>query len=78
MGQGLVPWTRPLELAIGAVGHLLAREKNEAEGTWWAWVSQMQETGGRHVHQVVQARAASLGPLEPPEAFQHAPPGARP
>jgi hypothetical protein len=30
-------------------------EKNEADGTW-----QVQETGERHVHKVVQVRAASL------------------
>ena len=71
MGRERVPWAPPLvELPIGAVGHLLAREKNEADGTWWAWVSWVQETGGRHVHKVVQVRAASRRPLEPPEAHQ--------
>jgi hypothetical protein len=67
----LVPWAAPLvELPVGAVGHLLAWEKNEADGTWWAWVSWVQETGGRHVPKVVQVRAASLRLLEPPETHQ--------
>lgn len=65
------PWAVPLVgLPVGAVGHLLAWEKNEAEGTWWAWVSWVQETGGRHVHKMVQVRAASLRLLEPPEAHR--------
>jgi hypothetical protein len=59
-----------VELPIGAVGHLPAWEKNEADGTWWAWVPGVQETGGRHVHKVVQVRAASLRQLEPPGACQ--------
>jgi hypothetical protein len=71
MGQERVPWAPPLvELLIGAVGHLLAWEKNEANGTWRARVSWVQETGGRHVHKVVQIPAASLRPLEPPGACQ--------
>jgi hypothetical protein len=68
------PWAPPLvELPIGAVGHLLAWEKNEADGTWWAWVWWVQENGGRHVHKVARARAASLHPLEPHEACQQVP-----
>ena len=39
----------------------------------WAWVSWVQETGGRHVHKVVQVQAASLRPLEPPDAYQDVP-----
>src|SRR5215469_2120953 len=53
-----------------AVGHLLARDKNEAGGSWRAWVSRAQETGGRHVHKVIRVRAASPRPPEPPEACQ--------
>jgi hypothetical protein len=35
MGRKRVPWAPSLvELPIGAVGHQLAREKNEADGTW--------------------------------------------
>jgi hypothetical protein len=60
-------------MAGGMVGHLLAWEKNEGDGSWWAWVSWVQETGGRRVHKVVQVRAASLRPLEPPEAYKRVP-----
>ena len=59
-----------MELPIGAVGHLLAGEKNEADGAWWDWASWVQEAGGRQVHKVVQVRAASVRPLEPLEAHQ--------
>ncbi|MGN6173065.1 MAG: hypothetical protein ACTHPS_08950 [Streptosporangiaceae bacterium] len=52
----------------GITGHLLAWERHERDGSWWAWVSWVQETGGRRVHKVVQVRAGSLRPLEPPEA----------
>ena len=68
------PWAPPLvELAGGMTGHLLAWERHERDGSWWAWVSWVQETGGRHVHKVVQVRAAGLSPLEPPEAYKAVP-----
>ena len=68
-----------MELPVVALGHLPAWVKNEADGTWWAWVPWVREAGGRHVHKVVQVRAASLRPLEPRGACrQGAPPGARP
>ena len=71
MGRERVPWAPPLvEPPIGAAGHLLAWEKNEADSTWRAWVSWVREAGGRHVHKVVQVPAASLHPLEPPGACQ--------
>ena len=62
-----------MELPIGVAGHLLASEKNEADGTWQAWGSWVQETGRRRAHKVVQARAASLCPQEPPGASQRVP-----
>ena len=68
------PWAPPLvEMATGMVGHLLAWERHERDGSWWAWVSWVQETGGRHHHKVVQVRADSLRPLEAPEAYQAVP-----
>lgn len=74
MRRERVPWAPPLvEPPIGAVGHLPARDKNEADGTWWAWVPWVQQTSGRNVHRVVQVRAASLRPLKPPGACQHMP-----
>jgi hypothetical protein len=68
------PWAPPLvEMSSGMVGHLLAWEKNEGDRTWWAWVSWIQESGGRHHHKVVQVQAATLQPLEPPEAYEDVP-----
>ena len=75
MARGKPAWAPPLvELSIGVVGHLLAWEKVEADGTWWAWVSiRVQQSGGRHVHKVVQVPAAGLRPLEAPEAYRQVP-----
>ena len=50
--------------------HLLAWQQQEVDGSWWAWVSWVQETGGRHRHKVVRVRAARLRPLEEPEAYK--------
>ena len=74
MARGRAPWAPPLvEMSGGTVGHLLAWEKIEGDRSWWAWVSWVQETGGRHVHKVVQVQAASLRPLEPPGAYEAVP-----
>jgi hypothetical protein len=62
-----------VEASIGVAGHLLASEKNEADGTWQAWVSWVQGTGGRRAHKVAQGRAACLRPLEQPEACRRVP-----
>jgi hypothetical protein len=59
-----------VEVPVGVAGHLLASEKNKADGTWVSWV---QEAGRRRAHKVVQDRAASVRPLKPPEAYQRAP-----
>ena len=68
------PWAPPLvELSIGVTGHLLCWEKVEADGSWWAWVSWVHESGGRVHHKVVQVRADTLRPLEPPGAYKDVP-----
>ena len=54
----------------GAPARLGAHER---DGSWWAWVSWVQESGGRHHHKVVQVRADSLRPLEAPEAYRAVP-----
>src|SRR5690348_14474538 len=47
------PWAPPLvEMATGMVGHLLAWERHERDGSWWAWVSWVHESGGRRDHKV--------------------------
>jgi len=47
-------------------GHLLAWERHERDGSWWAWVSwvHVHEAGGRRNHKVVLVRASSLRLLE--------------
>jgi len=68
------PWAPPLvELSVGVTGHLLCWEKVEADGSWWAWVSWVHESGGRVHHKVVQVRADTLRPLEPPSAYKDVP-----
>jgi len=68
------PWAPPLvEMTGGVVGHLLASERSGVDGSWWACVSRIQESGGRHVHKMVLARAGSLSLMEPPEAYRAAP-----
>jgi hypothetical protein len=68
------PWCPPIvEMSSGMVGHLLAWEMHEHDGTWHAWVSWIQQAGGRHVHKVVDVRAGSLQPLEPPDAYSAVP-----
>jgi hypothetical protein len=68
------PWCPPIvEMSSGMVGHLLAWEMHEHDGTWHAWVSWIQQSGGRPVHKVVDVRAGSLQPLEPPDAYSAVP-----
>ena len=55
------------------VGHLLAWEMHERDGSWHAWVSWVQQAGGRHVHKIVDVRAGSLHPLEAPDAYSAVP-----
>jgi hypothetical protein len=59
----------------GIVGHLLTWERHERDGSWWTWVSWVPESDDRRVHKVVQVRAGSLRPLEPPEAYTYVPRG---
>ncbi len=68
------PWAPPLvELTGGMTGHLLAWERHERDGSWWAWVSWVHDVGRRRDHKVVLVRAESLRPLEPPEAYRAVP-----
>jgi hypothetical protein len=79
MAWNATPWAPPLvELAGDIAGHLLAWERHERDGSWWAWVSWVHEAGGRRDHKVVLVWAASLRPLEPPEAYKAVPAGAGP
>ena len=74
MSSRNAPWCPPIvELGGGIVGHLLAWEMHERDGSWHAWVSWVHETGGRHVHKVVDVRAGSLQPLEHPDAYSAVP-----
>jgi hypothetical protein len=62
-----------VRLTDTAVGHLLAWELTEIDGTWWAWISWVQQASGRPIHKVVTVRAAGLQPLEPPESYASVP-----
>jgi hypothetical protein len=74
MAGGKRLWAPPLvEMSGGMAGHLLAWEKIDGDGSWWACASWVQESGGRHLHKVVQVRAATLRPLEPPGAYTQVP-----
>jgi hypothetical protein len=57
----------------GTVGHLLAWELVEVDGSWSAWVSWVQQANGRPVHKVVTVRASQLQPLEGPESYSRVP-----
>jgi hypothetical protein len=68
------PWAPPIVgLNDTAVGHLLAWELTEVDGTWRAWVSWVQQSGGRPIHKVVSIRASALQPLEEPECYADVP-----
>jgi hypothetical protein len=71
------PWSPPIVAMSGseAVGHLLAWEQHERDGSWHGWVSWVQSTGSpiRHRHHVVCVRAGSLTPLEPADAYAGVP-----
>jgi hypothetical protein len=74
MAWDRTPWAPPLvELAGGMAGHLLAWERHERDGSWWAWVSWVHQARGRRDHKIVLVRAGSLRPLEPPEAYKTVP-----
>ena len=68
------PYAPPIvALSETTVGHLLAWELTEIDGSWWAWVSWIQHSGGRVLHKVVQVRASGLQPLEEPERYEEVP-----
>jgi hypothetical protein len=68
------PWAPPIvAMPSGAVGHLLAWELIEVDGTWRAWVSWVQHPGARPVHKIVNVLASALRPLEPPESYELVP-----
>ena len=60
-------------MASGPVGHLLCWDRHERDGSWWAWVSWVQETSSRPVHKLVCVPAASLTQLEAPDAYRQVP-----
>jgi hypothetical protein len=62
-----------VQVSGGTVGHLLAWEMRERDGSWCAWVSWIQQADDRHIHKVVDVRAGSLEPLESPEAYSAVP-----
>ena len=68
------PWCPPLvAIATDDIGHLLEWRQHERDGSWWAWISWVQMAGDRPRHHVVEVQAASLRPLEGPEAYEGVP-----
>ena len=68
------PWCPPLvEMTGGTIGHLLAWEQHERDGSWWAWCSWVQASGDRHVHKVVLVRSGSVAPIKTPDAYAGVP-----
>jgi hypothetical protein len=60
-------------MSSGTVGHLLAWEMRERDGSWRAWVSWVQQANGRYVHKVADVRASTLQPLDPSDAYSSVP-----
>jgi hypothetical protein len=76
VGMQHAPWSPPLvEMSDGQVGHLLEWRQHERDGSWHAWISWVLTTGDppRHQHKVVSVQAASLAPLEAPDAYRDVP-----
>jgi hypothetical protein len=64
------PWAPPIVLLNDTtVGHLLCWELVELDGSWWGWVSWVQQAGQRSIHRVVSVRAGALRPLDDAEAY---------
>jgi hypothetical protein len=69
-----VPWAPPIvAMTDGTVGHLLAWELLEVDGSWNAWVSWVHQYAGRPVHKIVNVRASGLQPLDEPEMYSRVP-----
>jgi hypothetical protein len=60
-------------MSSGAIGHLLALELVEVDGTWRVWVSWVQNSGGQPVHKVVGVFTSGLQPLESPDSYEVVP-----
>jgi hypothetical protein len=60
-------------MASGPIGHLLCWDRHERDGSWWAWVSWIQQTSDRAVHKIVCVPTQSLTPLETPDAYREVP-----
>jgi hypothetical protein len=60
-------------MSSGAIGHLLALELVEVDGTWRAWVSWVQHSGARPIHKVVSVLTSGLQPLESPDSYEVVP-----
>ena len=48
-------------------------EMHERDGSWQAWVSWIQQAGGRAIHKIVTVGAAQLQSLEEPENYARVP-----
>jgi hypothetical protein len=55
------------------VAYLLCWERHERDGSWHAWVTWIRTQAGRPYRHVVSVRAASVRPLELPDAYRQVP-----
>jgi hypothetical protein len=61
MGRRDAPWCPPIvKMSGGTVGHPLAWEMHERDGSWRAWASWVQQANGRYVHMVADVRTNTL------------------
>jgi TrwC relaxase len=50
---------------------MLAWERHERDGSWWAWVSWVHESGGCRDHKVVLVRAGVDGKWRAPDSYRY-------
>jgi hypothetical protein len=65
----------PPIVAVGEefTAYLLAWDLHEPTGECWAWVTWVRERNGEPYRHIVSVPAASLRPLEEPEAYRDVP-----
>ena len=74
VGRADEPASPPIvQVGEETVAYLLCWEQHERDGSWHAWVTWVRTTGDRPRRHVVSVQAASIRPLEPPDAYLQVP-----
>jgi hypothetical protein len=55
------------------IAYLLAWERHDRDGSWWAWVTWIRTQRERPFRHVVSVSADQVRPAEPAEAYRHVP-----